>query len=66
MGGWSRVDMADDLSVRTEGKGYLERIVPFCPDSSTAVAQLLDEVSREPPTECMELAVEPRLAVWFG
>lgn len=34
--------------------------VPFCPDSLSPCQ--LDDVSNAPPTECMELAVEPRLS----
>lgn len=30
----------------------------FCPDSSTALAQVVDDVSSAPPTEWIELAVE--------
>jgi hypothetical protein len=40
--------------------------LPFWPDSDTALAQLLEDVSREPPIEWTELAVEPLLAVGCG
>ena len=42
-------------------KGRRAPSIPFCPVSNTAVAQLPDVVSSDPPIEWMELAVEPRL-----
>lgn len=35
--------------------------IPFWPDSRTAFAQLPEAVSSEPPTEWIELAVDPLL-----
>lgn len=45
--------------VRTIG-GCSNVEIAFCPVSSTASAQLPDDVSNDPPMEWMELAVEPR------
>ena len=62
IGGCKRVDIAAQTLelIHDLRKRWL---VPFCPDSSTELAQLPEAVSRDPPTEWMELAVDPLLAL---
>lgn len=50
--------------VRTMG-GWSRVEMAFWPDSRTASPQVPLELSREPPMECMELAVESRRG-WNG
>jgi hypothetical protein len=46
--------------VRTIG-GCSKADIAFCPDSNKALLpHVPDDVSRDPPTECIELAVEVR------
>lgn len=39
---------------------------PFWPDSWTDAAQLPEAVSKAPPIECIELAVDPRREAGLG
>ena len=60
IGGWRRVEIATACQLM-DGAVRLETL-PFCPDSFNP-CQCVD-VSNEPPIECIELAVDPRLG-WY-